>query len=140
MDCLKNAPNILHEKLATSFRIYHTHGHVNKILILSTLIPLIKEKLGDHCTSKNYRSISLSSVILRLFDWVIIILCRDKFAFDVFQFNYKPDCSTNICTWMVIETINYFYRNGSEVFTYVMDRTKAFDNVLQSKLSGKVID
>ena len=88
----------------------------------------------------NYRSIALSSAILKSFDWVVIILCQDKFTFDVFQFNYKPDYLTNICTWMVIETINYFYRNGSEVFTYVMDRTKAFDNVLQSKLSGKVID
>ena len=45
-----------------------------------------------------------------------------------------------MCTWMVIETIDYFTRNGSEVFTSVMDMTKAFGNVLHSKLFTKVIE
>ena len=44
-----------------------------------------------------------------------------------------------MCTWMVVETIDFFSRNGSEVFTSVMDMTKAFDNVLHSKLFEKVL-
>ena len=54
-DCLENAPFVLFEQLATSFRIHLTHGHVSNILMLATLIPLIKDKLGDHCSSNNYR-------------------------------------------------------------------------------------
>ena len=40
-------------------------------------------------------------------------------------------------TWMVVETIYYFSRNGSEVFTSAMDLTKAFDNVKHKILFTK---
>ena len=138
-DCLKNAPVILYEKLANLFKTYLTHGHITKILTLSTLIPLIKDKLGDHGASNNYRSIALSSLILKILDWVFIILYKDNFVLDDLQFSYQENCSTNMCTWMVVETIDFFSRNGSEVFTSVMDMTKAFDNVLHSKLFEKVL-
>ena len=138
-DCLKNAPMILFEQLATLFRIYLIHGHVSNILMLATLIPLIKDKLVDHCSSSNYRSIVISSLILKVFDWVIIILYSDKLELDDLQFSYQANCSTTMCTWMVVETIDYFSRNGSEVFTSVMDMSKAFDNVKHSLLFMKLL-
>ena len=138
-DCLKNAPMILFEQLATLFRIYLTHGHVSIILMLATLIPLIKDKLGDHCSSSNYRSIAISSLILKVFDWVIIILYSDKLELDDLQFSYQANCSTNMCTWMVVETIDYFSRNGSDVFTSVMHMSTAFDNVKHSVLIHDIL-
>ena len=45
-----------------------------------------------------------------------------------------------MCTWMVIEGISYFIRNGSEVFTCTMDMTKAFDMVRHSVLFGKMMN
>ena len=45
-----------------------------------------------------------------------------------------------MCTWVAVETIDYFLRNGSEVFVGVMDMTKAFDNVKHSLLFWKVIE
>ena len=44
-----------------------------------------------------------------------------------------------MCTWMVIEKISYFMRNGSEVFASCMDMTKAFDLVQHSLLFRKLI-
>ena len=44
-----------------------------------------------------------------------------------------------MCTWLAIETIDYYMRNGSEVFVGVMDMTKAFDKVKQSALFWKLI-
>ena len=120
---------ILFEQLSTLFRIYLTHGYVSNILMLATLIPLIKDELGDNCSRNNYRSLAVSSLILKIFDCVIIILCSDKLAFDDLQFSYQVNCSSNMCTWMVVETIDHFSRNGSEVFTSVMDMTRASDNV-----------
>ena len=46
---------------------------------------------------------------------------------------------TNMCTWMAVESIVYFIRNGSEVYTCVMDMTKAFDNAKHSILFEKLI-
>ena len=45
-----------------------------------------------------------------------------------------------MCKWLAIETIDYFLRNGSEVFVGVMVRTKSFDNVKPSVLFWKLID
>ena len=93
--------------------IIRTHGHVTNILMLAAVISLIKDKLGDHSSSNNYRPIATRSLILKVLDWVIIILYVDKLAFDDLQFSYQANCSTNMCTWMVVETIDYFSRNGS---------------------------
>ena len=66
-ECLKNAPMVLCEHLTLLFRHYLTHGYISLELMLSTLIPLVKDKLGDITSSNNYRSIALSSLILKVF-------------------------------------------------------------------------
>ena len=67
-DCIKNAPTLFYEHLALVFRNFLIHGHISSVLMGSTLIPLLKDKLGDICASSNYRSIALSSLILKIFD------------------------------------------------------------------------
>ena len=58
---------------------------------------------------------------------------------DDLQFTYQQASSTTMCTWAVIETIGYFLRNGSEVFTCQTDMTKAFDMVQHSLLFKKLL-
>ena len=77
-DCIKNAPFIFCEILAVIFRHLVTHGHVSSFLMISVLIPIIKDKLGDISSSDNYQSIALSSLILKVFDYVILLLHGDK--------------------------------------------------------------
>ena len=103
------------------------------MLLLATLVPLLKDKLGDICDSSNYRSIAISSLILKVFDWVIILLYGDKLNLDQLQFSYQLNISTNMCTWMAIETIDFFTRNGSEVYVCTIDMSKAFDWVKHSQ-------
>ena len=47
-----------------------------------------------------------------------------------------------MCSWAVIETISYFFRNGSDVFGCSMDKSKAFDvckfSLLFKKMSLKL--
>ena len=137
---LANGPAILFEHFATVFRSLVTHGHVTELLLLSTLVPIIKDKMGNLCSSDNYRSIAISSLILKIFDWVIILLYGDKLYFDDLQFGYQQHCSTNMCTWMAIETLDHFTRNGSDVYVCVMDMKKAFDTVQHSVLFTKLLD
>ena len=139
-DCLANGPSILFEHLATIFRSWLIHGHVTEMLLLSTLVPIIKDKMGNLCSSDNYRSIAISSLILKIFDWVIILLYGDKLSFDDLQFGYQQRCSTNMCTWTAIETIDHFTRNSSDVYVCVMDMKKAFDTVQHSVLFTKLLE
>ena len=138
-DCLKNAPDSMFEHLANMFKCFLIHGHISQVLLVSTLVPLLKDKMGNICTSKNYRSIALCSLILKTFDWLIILLFGTSLGLDDLQFAYQPNCSTTICSWIIIETIDYFINNGSEVFGCMMDMTKAFDLVKHSILFQKLM-
>ena len=44
-----------------------------------------------------------------------------------------------MCTWAVLETVDLFLNNGSEVFSCAMDMTKAFDLTLHSLLFKKMV-
>ena len=138
-DYFINAPDIVYTHLSNIMHSYLTHGHISTVLTVSTMFPVLKDKLGNHSDSNNYRCIAVSSVILKLFDWVIIILYQDCLHLDQLQFSYQPNCSTTMCTWQVLETIDYFLRNGSEVFVCMMDMAKAFDNVKHSILFRKLL-
>ena len=45
-----------------------------------------------------------------------------------------------MCTWTAVETMSYFTRNGSDVFTCLMDMRKAFDTVQHSVLFNKLLE
>ena len=103
------------------------------------LVPLVKNKMGDLTDSNNYRSIAISSLVMKLYDLVIINQFKEFLYFDDLQFGYQPEVSTTMCTWLATETISYFIRNGSEVFTCLMDMSKAFDTVQHSHLFKKLL-
>ena len=86
-DCIKRAPATLFQHLANIIRIFLIHGYVSKVLLVATIVPLIKDKLGDTESSDNYRSISLSSIILKVFDWVVILLFGKSLNLDSLQFS-----------------------------------------------------
>ena len=81
----------------------------------------------------------MSSLILKLLDWIILILFGKTLGVDELQFAYQPGSSTSMCTWAAVETINYFMRNGSSVYACLMDMTKAFDLVKHSLLFKKLL-
>ena len=115
-NCLKNAPSILFDQLSSLFRYYLIHGHISELLMTSTLIPIPKDKLGDASSSENYRSIAISSMVLKIFDWVVLLLFEKELSTDELQFRVQHNTSANMCTWLVVVKIDYFQRNGSEVY------------------------
>ena len=139
-DCLKNSPDELFDKLSIIIRSFLIHGHVSQILLLATLVPLIKDKTGEVCSSSNYRSIAISSLILKIIDWIILLLFGSSLGLEDLQFSYQEGCSTVMCTWLVSETIDYFLRNDGEIFSCMTDMTKAFDMVQHSMLFIKLMN
>ena len=87
-DCLKGGPDILYDHLSTILKAFLIHSHVSLHLLLAILVPIIKDKLGNISSSKNYRSIAISSLILKIFDWIVILLFGSTFGLDDLQFSY----------------------------------------------------
>ena len=138
-DFFLNAPPILYDMLTAILRGYITNAHVSGFLLVSNLIPIVKDKLADVTNSNNYRSIAISSLIMKIFDWVIILAFSKHLKFDDLQFGYQANVSTSMCTWSAVETVSDFLRNGFDVFTCLMDMSKAFDMVKHSVLFNKLL-
>ena len=63
-DCLRAAPDIFFQNLASLFRAFLTHGYISYDLLVCALSPIVKDPNGDISSSKNYRGIAISSLIL----------------------------------------------------------------------------
>ena len=71
---------------------------------------------------------------------VIISSFEEQLQVDDLQFAYQSNVSTSMCTWLALETISYFNRNGSPVYSCLMNMSKAFDTVKHSLLFQKLIE
>ena len=59
---------------------------------------------------------------------------------DDYQFGFRKNHSTTLCTYVFKNVVNYYRQNGSHVFACFIDFSKAFDYVDYWLLFGKLID
>ena len=87
-----------------------------------------------------YLGIALSSIFLKIFDWVLLLLFKSELTTDQNQFGFEAGSSTTMCSWTAVEVINYFSRKGSPVFAALLDYRKAFDYVSHVKMFKNLFD
>ena len=73
-DILKFGSKLLLQMLSLMYKLMLVHGVFPISILECMMIPLIKDTNGDTCDTSNYRSIALSSVFLKLYDWIVISL------------------------------------------------------------------
>lgn len=133
-DHLKHSPDRMHVILSLLFTSMLTHGHTPDGMLIATICPIPKDVKKSVNDSNNYRSIALSSIIGKVFDFILIQKNLHVFTSSDLQFAYKPKSSTGHCTFVVNETINYYLENNTSVHAILLDATKAFDRVAYIKL------
>ena len=79
--------------------------------------------------TKNYCAIALSSILGKILDNIIITSQRNVLKTSDLQFGYKSNCSTIMCSTLVMETIQYFTQMRSPVYVLFIDASKAFDRL-----------
>ena len=95
-DCLIEGPPQLVTHLTKLLQLFLSHGYVPELILVCTLLPLVKDNLGDLSMSDNYRAIAASSQVLKLLDIVILILEGEKLGCDQLQFGFQPKASTTM--------------------------------------------
>ncbi len=126
-DHIINDPHILTVLLTSVFNCMIVHGVSPDSMINGTmiLIPMGKRKLL--CCSYNYKAITLSSIIGKVFDWDLLIKEKIFLNRSELQFGFKQHVSTTHCTFVATEIISYYNFNRSNVYTVLLDATNAFD-------------
>ena len=141
-DALKAGDTVLAGHFCKLFKAFFMHGYISDLFLDCSLIPIVKDQKSSKSTSENYRLIAISSLFLKILDYIILSLFSDTFESINLQFGFQVNCSTTMCSWTLLETVNYFTNRGSSMFVCLLDLSKAFDtikhDILFRKLSEKI--
>lgn len=133
------APQILKDHLARLFSMCLIHCYMPSTLLLSTIIPIPKDKMGNLTDSSNYRGIALCSLCLKIFEHVILLKHSSNMSSSDAQFAFKKDSSTTQCTWVSREVIAYYKSKNTPVYACMLDCSKAFDKIRFDTLFQKLL-
>ena len=140
-DAILNAPDIFFDLMALIYRSWLIHGSVTLSLLSCAFLPLFKGGLKDPSLTDSYRAIAGSSLLLKLFDNVILLIWGDRLGTDSLQFGFKSGTSTTECSWLMMEVASYYVRRGTPCLMTLLDCSKAFDmckfSILFQKLHQK---
>ena len=139
-DVFLHAPDTLFDQLAGVFRSFIMHGTVTLQILSCAFLPLFKGGLKNPAVFDSYRAIAGASQLLKLFEYVILLVWGDCLQSDSMQFGFKSGVSTTQCTWLVQEVATYFMRRGTAVTACLLDCIKAFDKCQFDKLFQKLVD
>ena len=117
-----------------------SHGALPDSFLNSTIVPMPKARNVSMCESANYRGIALSSVYLKIVDNIVLYKYSGHLSTSELQFGFKRKSSTNLCTFVLKESLAYYSKNNSTVLCSFLDATKAFDRVNYCKLFRLLID
>ena len=137
-DVFLHGPDILFEHLTAIFKSFLTHGTISNEVLCCAFLPLYKGGVKNPEKFDSYRAIAGSSQILKLFEYVILILWGDRLTSDSLQFGFKKGVGTTECSWLVSEVANYFIQRGKNVTACFLDASKAFDKCYFDKLFLKM--
>ena len=105
------------------------------------MIPIPKG--GKVCSTNAdlYRSIAIRSILNKILDYIIIDQQADSLATSDYQFGVKSNSSTMLCSTILIETIQYYDKNGRQpLYVLFLNASKAIDRVCYSELFNILLD
>ena len=128
-DHLINGPQRLFVILSLLFNSMLVHGYTPDALLKSTIISILKDSAASLARSDYYRGISLFNSICKLFDHVILFLFGSQLEASDMQLSFKRGHPTVICILIFNEIVDHYLHHGSNVYSCLLDASKAFDRV-----------
>ena len=138
-DHLINGTPLLFEKLAQLFSAMIAHGFAPESFLLATLLPIVKNARKSTNSSSNYRGITLSSIMGKILDRIILKRHQETLSSSDLQYGFKRAHSTLQCTLVIDEVAKYFLKNDGDMYVMMLDASQAFDRVNFIKLFNVLI-
>ena len=115
--------------LSVLFKCCLIHGIVPSGFGVGIIIPLVKNVNDDITKISNYRGITLSPVVSKVFETCLLTILNDKLKSSHLQFGFKKNSSCSTAIMTLRSVLNYYNNNGSTVSVCALDISKAFDRV-----------
>ena len=132
---LRYAGNILFSHLSNLFNTLVNCGYTPKMYRTGEIIPVYKRNNKDRSEPSNYRGITLTSVIAKLFEKLILnrimkVIELSGVPFpNPLQFGSRKDHGALTAAFVLHDSISFFLERSSPVFALFLDNAKAFDRV-----------
>lgn len=137
---LKESAEILNAPLTKIFRKSLQQGEIPCDWKLANITPIHKK--GEKSNAKNYRPVSLTSVVSKILERVIRSrlmehLSRNNLLSD-YQYGFRPKRSTTSQLLHALDHWTHWLDTGENFDVMYMDYAKAFDSVPHERLLKKV--
>ena len=105
----------------------------------TVIVPICKNKNGNISDAGNYRPVSLATIISKLFKHYILSCISPLLATTDNLFGFKPKHGTDMCIFLLKQTVSYYVNKDTPVFSALLDASKAFDRTNHNLLFAKLI-
>ena len=127
-DHIKYASGKVFIFISLLFNSMFMHGYAPHNMVISTIVPIPKNRKKSINDSDDYRGIALS-VLGKVLDWVFLKRYEKALQTYDMQFGFREKHSTTQCTFSMQETIQYYTNSGGSVYLLLLDASKAFDRI-----------
>ena len=114
-------------------------GFLPQSLMMTTLTPIIKNKMGDVSDIGNYRPIAISTVSSKIIERLLLSHIEDTLYTTHNQFGFKKKLSTDMAIFTLKQVISYYSEHSSPIFICFLDASKAFDRINHCILFRKLL-
>ena len=136
-----NSHPVLITILAKLFNLIISSGCIPYGFRISYTVPLPKDESDPNKNSiENYRAISISPVVSKIFEHCILARYKVFLATSPNQFGFKKGFGCGHAIYSVRKVIDYYVAGGSTVNVCLLDLSKAFDKMSHSALYIKLMD
>ena len=131
---------VLAVHLSLLFRMLLKHNVLADGFGYGLVIPLVKDIDGNRFVTDNYTGITISPVISKLFEMVLMMLFDSQLSSDSLQFGFKQNSSGNHAMFTLKTVVDHYVRDGSTVNICALDISKTFDRVDHFALFDLLMD
>jgi len=125
--------------MSSLFNVCLMHGKIPQECMQTVVVPICKNKNGNISDAENYRPVSLATIISKLFEHYILSCISPLLATTDNQFGFKPKHDTDMCIFLLKQTVSYYVNKDIPVFSASLDASKTFDRTNHNLLFAKLI-